>query len=153
MVIPEQGPDDLPWHEDVKKRANVGGNAEDEFPQQFRCYCGGMFGHYAPHPGAPDFWCLSCKQMVDTKNAPEARRYGTLTISQVPFDNYTDKTVIAWREKKNLWWGIYKKDAVVHSGPHEPTHSSAPTRFYRIHINNFVPLDDIFTKGGEDETE
>jgi len=141
MAIPEQRPDDLPWHEDVDKREQVGRSAEDEFGFFWRCHCGGEFVRHDERPGLPDYSCPECGQIVEVKSAPDAERYGAITLSQIPFDHYAPDVLIAWRPEPGRWLGAYRRELVALGPAKKPTHGDRATWFYRVSISPFVPLD------------
>ena len=143
MDIPKQGSTDLPWHEDLKKRLQVGRSAEDEFGFFWRCHCGGEFTRHDKTPGIPDYSCGECGQIIEIKSAPDAERYGAITISQIPFDHYAPSVLIAWRPEPGRWLGAYRRDLETMGPARKPTHGNRATWFYRVSIAPFAILEEM----------
>lgn len=143
MAIPKSGPDDLPWHENVDKREQVGRSAEDEFGFFWRCHCGGEFIRHDKKPGVPDYSCDECDQIVEIKSAPDAEKYGAITISQIPFNRYSPGVLIAWRPEPGRWMGAYRRDLEAMGPARKPTHGKRATWFYRVSIAPFEELEKL----------
>ena len=130
---------------DDETKGIVGASAENEFDETWRCYCGGKFEelHWSLHRG--DRKCDRCGQIVEIKGAPEAEEHNAITLSQIPFDGYSDDVIFAWRPMPGDWRGVLKSDAVVLTGPHSPANPKGkrPTSFYRVSIKEFVRLGDL----------
>ena len=124
-----------------ESKAIVGEDAEDEFDTLWWCPCGGNF--VPQHHPLPDRKCEDCGLEVDVKGAPEAKDYGTITISQRPFDSWDDGVVIAWRPSPHEWYGTRKHECEA-EGPYPPAHEGKrPTWFYKIDISPFRPLEHL----------
>jgi len=130
------------WHEDTSLRQAIGITAEAKFQMRWICKCGGKFGLYYAnkHPGSPDFQCAACGQYVEVKSNTKSYKRDNVAISRIPFENYPGETIIAYCESDSTWTGIFRRDAIVTSGPHPSTHTTMPTEFYWISLRNFAPL-------------
>jgi hypothetical protein len=143
MAVSEPGSADLPWHEDENERKRIGQRAERAFPEEWGCSCGGKFEKIQA-PFAPDFKCNKCGQVVDAKGNQDAEKYGWLPVSKIPFEKYSDNTIIAWSPKNKPFIGIRKRDAILHpNGAYPPSHKSKGTWFYLVKIDNFEPLENF----------
>lgn len=130
------------WHEDPEIREELGDSAEDEFIETFKCHCGKGQFQFIGTEVLPDFTCDYCGQLVDVKTSPKTEKWGNVTISQIPFDNYPDDLIIAVRRSNGVWCMAYKQGLIV-DGPHPPTHSSRPTWFYKVALDQFVSPEEL----------
>jgi len=97
-------------------------------------------------PPLPDRKCPQCGLEVDIKGSPEAKGYGMITISQIPFDLWHPGVVIAWRPNPGEWYGTRKYFCNA-KGPFKPTiDGKRPTSFYKIDIEAFDPLDKVLER-------
>lgn len=130
------------WDEDYTKRQAIGIKAESMFQASWMCECGGLFDTYyeGKTKGSPDFKCDKCGKFVEVKSNTQNRKRDNVAISQYPFENYPHDTLIAYLDYDSTWIGIYRRDAVITSGPHQSTHSTKPTSFYWISLENFGDL-------------
>lgn len=136
------------WHENADERKKFGDKSEALFVDMVACRCGGKFARYDNLMGQPDFKCESCGQLVDVKGSPIAGGTGNITVSARPWNNYTDRTLIAAMIDCR-WLGEYKKNIhTTNSLPNAPTHSSTHTAlkntsWYYVSISNFKALESL----------
>jgi len=88
---------------------------------------------------------------VDVKASPEALKYGKITISQKPFDNWHSGVIIAWRPNPGEWYGT-RKYFCDPEGPFKPAHKERPTPYYKINTKAFESLELFLRRFDYDRT-
>lgn len=121
---------------DDASKQEIGQSAEDEFDKIWMCaFCDCKF--VPQPPPEPDRVCPKCGIEIDVKGAPEAQDYGTITISQIPFEKWHSGVIIAWRPRPGSWYGTRKYFCNA-EGPFPPAQDGKrPTPFYKIPLKAF----------------
>lgn len=130
----------MAWHDDAQKRHELGIPAEEEWVDTFRCHCGGRF--LLINTMGYDATCENCGQLVDIKTSPDTEKWGNITISQIPFDNYPDDLLLTVKRANGLWVCAYRQGLMA-EGPYPPTHSERATWFYKVSLEQFVAPENL----------
>jgi hypothetical protein len=125
--------------DDLSKR-QMGERAHIEFPAMWRCICGGRFiqSDFVINYQA-DYRCDSCGQEVDVKGNEQARKYGRIPLSRIPFEKASDNLIYVWSPAPDEWEAARRSRLIDKIGPLHPQDPEGvrPTEFYLVNIAPF----------------